>query len=62
MVKEKMIYSRVTKDEFRQAQEALKRERSSLSEYLRELLRNDLRGKGLWPPTGAAPAGERAKC
>lgn len=50
MNKSKQGNFRLTGDEFTIALRAAEIERQSFSEYIRNLLRADLRAKGLWPP------------
>lgn len=60
MMKTKQANFRASDEELALARQAANIERMNLSEFVRELLRSDLRAKGLWPPpgpTGTAPAG-----
>lgn len=58
MVKEKMIFTRDTVEAYEALKLAAKQEQRSMSDLVRNLLRADLRARGLWPPQGpGAPAG-----
>lgn len=61
MRKTEQLNTRLTAEELAAARMASKEERQNLSEWLRAILRADLRQRGLWPPQGGAPAGG-AKC
>lgn len=66
MMKTKQANFRASPEELALARQAAKIERMCLSEFVRELLRSDLRAKGLWPPqqgpTGTAQAGGGVQC
>lgn len=51
MQRDRQANFRMTRDEFEAAQRAKEIERySSISDFVRHLIRADLRAKGLWPP------------
>lgn len=57
MTKEKQCNFKATREEFEAAKQAAQIERQTFSEFMRAIVRAELRAKGLWPPAGAAPAG-----